>query len=106
VITSQKSVKSLSKSGCGPLKEMSEEMRSPVARSKTSVNTATPASRSRTGPCAVWIFSGRPVKVVTKVTVPAASSTSAVPVTCPAFEMMTELPLAGLVTVARTEVVS
>ena len=61
VITSQKRVKSLSTSGCGPLLTIaSEEMNSPVSQSKVSARVMTPASRKRTGPCAVWIFSGSP----------------------------------------------
>ena len=70
--TSHKSSKSLSASGCGPLTVTSDEMNSPVSKSKVSANVIRPASRERTRPCAVWIFSGRPLKVVEKVIVPAS----------------------------------
>src|SRR6266498_605195 len=67
----------------------------------------TPASRRRTGPSAVWIFSGRPLKEVKKVIVPASSSTrGAGPLTSPADEMTTDLPFAGFVTLELKELVS
>ena len=52
----------------------SEEMNSPVFRSKVSMNVMIPASRRSTGPLAVWIFSGRPLNVLVNVIVPALSS--------------------------------
>jgi hypothetical protein len=106
-MTSQKSVKSLSSSGCGPLTVISEEMNSPVSKSKVSANVTKPASRRRTRPFAVWIFSGRPLKGVRKVIVPASSSTiGAGPLISPADEMTTDLPFTGFVTVDLKELVS
>jgi len=44
------------------MKTTSDEMGSPVAKPKVSANWTKPASRRRTRPCAVWIFSGSPLK--------------------------------------------
>jgi hypothetical protein len=68
VTTSQKSAKSLSRSGCGSLlMTTSDEMKSPVSKSKVSAKVTKPTSRRRPGPFAVWIFSGSPLKLVRNV---------------------------------------
>src|SRR5207245_2631989 len=54
----------------------------------------------------IWIFSGRPVNEVTNVIVFACSLITAVPVTVPADESTTALPLSGLVNVCIAELAS
>ncbi len=62
---------------------------SPVSRSNVSANEMIPASRSRTLPRVVWIFSGRPLNVLMNVMVPAsASMTGAGPEVVPALEIL------------------
>jgi hypothetical protein len=107
VITSQNSAKSLSASGCGPLLTVvAVEIKSPVVKSNVAVNVMNPASRERTGPCGVCIFSGRPLKVVMNVTVFACSFTIAWFTTCPAIEAVTAFPFTGFVNVTVKEKVS
>jgi hypothetical protein len=97
MMTSQKASKSLSASGCGPLMVTSLPRNSPVSRSNVSANVMIPASRSRTLPRPVWIFSGRPLYVVMNVMVPASSSmTGAGPEVVPALEILTDLPFSAV----------
>src|SRR5580765_1368203 len=73
--TSQKSSKSLSRSGCGPFSPLTVcEMKSPVSASKIRVKTTLPASRVSNRPCVILSCSGRPLKVCTNVTVPSPLS--------------------------------
>ncbi len=98
--SSQKRLKSLSSSGCGPWRNVTcsdsgSPIGSPVSGSsaKVVVNVTVPASRLRVGPPVIEIFSGRPTKVSMKVIVPAVSSMITLELIGPAARTVIDFPV-------------
>jgi hypothetical protein len=58
------------------------EMKSPVVASKVTRKLTMPASRDRTGPFGIFSFSGSPLIVSMKLTVPSPLSIGPVSVNC------------------------
>src|SRR5580765_8725238 len=105
--TSQKTLKPLRKSGCGPCRsETVSEMKSPTGLFgspvylETSTVVKVPASRLNVGPWVIDNLSNRPTVVVAIVTVPACSSITSgdVCLTGPAKESVVDLPLSAVKT--------